>query len=260
MNANMRVPVYESSHGDCPYLPDRTWVTHSFRAELVDEDFYEKLLGQGWRRSGGLYYQNHCPGCRLCIPIRISVEDFAPTRSQRRVLRRNADVEISVGPMRLAGGKVGLGNESGTSEREFQELYELYARYSTEWHDADAVPTEEDFLDFLAASPLESLVMRYRIGGSLVGAGWLDVLPGGLSSVYFAFDPDQAKRSLGTFSLMKEVERAATLDKPWLYVGFWVPGSRKMAYKANFHPHQILLDGIWQDEAASPDSAPDAVV
>lgn len=237
----MRVPVYEAHHGACPYLPGRTWVTYNFSTDAIDESAYEQLLGRGWRRSGRTYYQNHCPGCRLCIPIRVSAERFAPSRSQRRVDRRNRDVEVTLISAASLSGDDAL----------FAETHSLYARYTTEWHGAQEVPNADEYASFLADSPLDSIVMLYRIGGTLVGTGWLDVLPTGLSSVYFAFDPDYRERSLGTFSLLREIRHARETGKPWLYLGFYVPGSRSMDYKAKFHPHQLLIRGSWEDESAA---------
>ncbi len=225
----MRVPVYEMDHGPCPYLENRTWITHSFTSPQVGAPLYENLLGRGWRRSGLSYYQNHCPGCRKCIPIRVPVDRFLPSKSQRRVLRRNADVTCE------------------TEESRFdQETFKLYIRYVTARHNPDAAPSEDEFRSFLSDSPQKTLLMKYRAGGKLIGAGWVDVLPDGLSSVYFAFDPQEGTRSAGTYSVMQEIEHTRTLGKSWLYLGFYVPGSRKMEYKAQFRPNEILVGDLWK--------------
>lgn len=226
----MRVTLFEMSNGECPYLPNRTWVTRSFRAESLPEEMYEQLLNHGWRRSGSIFYHNHCPGCSLCIPIRVPVDRFSPTKSQRRVLRRNRDVEIAR-------------NESHTRD----ELVELFQRYDQHRHDPDSDITSDAFHRFLGTSPIRTDVMEYRVEGRLIGAGWLDVLPEGLSTVYFAFEPEESKRSLGTFSALKEIELCRELGKPWYYLGFFVPGSPKMSYKTRFRPYQLLMDGKWRD-------------
>ncbi|WP_455383598.1 arginyltransferase [Salinispira pacifica] len=226
----MRVPVFQSDHGPCPYLENRNWVTYSFSSTAMEPELYEALLEQGWRRSGTTYYQNHCPGCRLCIPIRVPVERFAPSKSQRRVQRRNADVTVETGP---------TGWDS--------EVFELYVRYLTSRHAPTVPPGEEEYMSFLGSSPGNTILMKYRSAGRLIGAGWVDRLPGGLSSVYFAFEPDEARRSLGTLSIMREIDLARQERRNWLYLGFYVPDSRKMEYKASFRPHQIAVNGRWLD-------------
>ena len=231
----MRVPVFQSDHGPCPYLSNRSWITYTFASAEVDPSLYETLLERGWRRSGPGYYQNHCPSCNLCIPIRVPVERFTATKSQRRVLRINSDVHI---------------DSMWTCMND--EAYELYCRYVRERHSPQNVPTRKEYMCFLGSSPGETLLMRYRIGRRLVGAGWVDVLPDGLSSVYFAFDPVESRRSLGTYSIMKEIELARSGGRQWLYLGFYVPGSRKMAYKASFRPHQLVIDGHWVESPDAP--------
>jgi len=224
----MRVQLFRINHGDCPYLPDRTWITHTFQVGSLSESLYEQMIGQGWRRSGTAFYQNHCPGCNLCIPIRVPTDRFRPSKSQRRVLRRNSDVEVHRGP---------LDGE--------EEAYELYRRYNTTRHGEDETAGRSGFRSFLFDSPIDTRMMRYSVDGRLIGIGWVDVMPDGLSSVYFVFDPAESARSLGTFSAMKEIEAAAELGKSWLYLGFYVPGCRKMSYKRRFRPFELLEDGAW---------------
>ena len=245
----MQLQLYEVDHGDCPYLPERSWVTHSFRLESIPESAYEAMLADGWRRSGTSLYQNHCPGCRCCTPIRVPVNKFRPTRSQRRVLNRNADVTIEV-----------------VAPAADEESFHLYRRYIRERHTAVAPrkagadtlvasidATLEQFEEFLVRSPLTTRAMNYRVANRLVGIGWIDLLPHGLSSVYYAFDPDESRRSLGTFSIMKEIDLVRELGREWLYLGFFVPDSPKMAYKGAFHPREFAVDGRWaEDEAAIP--------
>lgn len=235
----MQVTVYEADNGACPYLPDRSWITHSFHTETMPESLYEAMLGDGWRRSGTTFYQNHCPGCRCCTAVRIPVHEFAPSRSQRRVLRRNTDVAVRI-----------------TEPSANPETINLYRRYLAARHGrslpdvigaeehGEATATEE-LRSFLVDTPLATRAMEYRTENRLLGVGWIDVLSHGLSSVYFAFDPDESRRSLGIFSIMKEMDLARDLAKQWLYLGFYVPGSPKMAYKGAFRPAQFAVAGGW---------------
>jgi arginine-tRNA-protein transferase len=227
-----KIPVFASAPHPCPYLPGRTSVSHYLHAPPGSGAWYEQLISDRWRRSGGIYYQPNCPDCRLCRPIRIPVADFIPSPSQARTLRRNAGLSVAVSP-----------------DLADPEALALYGRYQTGWHGAEMEPAPEDTRDFLGASPVDSVLMLYRLDGVLLGAGWVDLLEDSLSSVYFAFEPSAAKRRLGVFSLLKEIELARALGKTWLQLGFWVPGCPTMDYKAGYRPHEILVDGGW---TASP--------
>lgn len=245
----MQLQLYEVEHGNCPYLPERTWVTHSFQLESIPDSAYEAMLADGWRRSGTTFYQNHCPGCRCCTPVRVPVNDFRPSRSQRRTLRRNTEVTAEV-----------------VAPAADTESFSLYRRYVRTRHtpaeprgtNTDAPIASDDvtpkqFDEFLVTSPVHTRAMRYLVGDRLVGIGWVDVLPNGLSSVYFAFDPDESRRSLGTYSIMKEMDVARDLGKEWLYLGFFVPDSPKMAYKGAFKPREFAVNGTWTgDEGEIP--------
>jgi len=224
----MQLSLYAADHGACPYLPGRRWITHSFQLSEMPGSAYEALLADRWRRSGLVFYQNHCPGCDCCIPVRVAVDGFVPSRSQRRTARRNTDVTVHLEPPSLD-----------------DELVSLYRRYVQARHDP-ADPAEPDqFERFLVSSPMDSRMMRYWVGDRLVGAGWIDLLPNGISSVYFAFDPADSRRSLGTFSIMQEIALARRLGKQWLYLGFFVPGSSKMEYKGAFEPGEYAVGGKW---------------
>jgi arginine-tRNA-protein transferase len=199
----------------------------------------EEMLAAGWRRSGMNFYQNHCPGCGCCTPTRVPVRRFQPSRSQRRTLRRNADVDLFL-----------------TEPAADEETYDLYRRYVAARHRpaetaAGTDETMEHFGSFLVSSPLDTRAVHYRVDGRLVAVGWVDVLPDGLSSVYFAFDPQEKDRSLGVFSFMKEMDLARQMGKEWLYLGFYVPGSPKMQYKGNFHPREFAVDGAWTESEGS---------
>ncbi|MFP4067175.1 MAG: arginyltransferase [Spirochaetaceae bacterium] len=228
----MRVRLFRINHGACPYLPNRTWVTNAFQVDRLPKSLYESMIAEGWRRSGTSFYRNHCPGCDLCIPIRVPTDRFRPSKSQRRTLRRNADVSVRIGPLEGA-----------------EEAYELYYLYNTTRHGEHDTASPAGFERFLLHSPIDTRMMRYYVGERLVGIGWVDVLSDGLSSVYFVFDPEESSRSLGTYSAMQEIETARRMGKNWLYLGFYVPGSPKMSYKARFRPYQLLEDGRWMEYA-----------
>jgi leucyl-tRNA---protein transferase len=222
--------------GPCPYLADRgPWVCWNIEAEAVSPAWYEEALESGWRRSGSLFYKNACPGCRSCVPIRIGTATFKPSPSQRKVLERNADLRIEL------------------SRGEYREdRFLLYSRYSAARHGGgeESGDGREAYRRFLIESPVPTLITDYYFDGPdgprLVGNGYLDELPAGLSSVYFAFDPNFSKRSLGVFSVLAELDLCREMEKSWYYLGFWVEGSKKMAYKARYRPHELAPDGRWE--------------
>ncbi|PID55749.1 arginyltransferase [candidate division KSB3 bacterium] len=222
--------LYQSDNGPCPYLPDRRWMTHSFYADTLSPAFYECLTAKGFRRSGQAFYQNHCPDCAACLPIRINVQRFSPSRSQRRVLTKNLDISYTR-------------CRAVFESRDF----ELYAKYLRHRHPESPNTTREGYVSFLIESPIQTEIMRYHLKGHLVGLGWIDLMPTSLSSVYFAFDPEFSSRSLGTYSILQQIKLAQRLGKEWLQLGFWVAASQKMSYKRNFRPCEILVRKRWKE-------------
>ncbi len=226
----MQVKVFVNNNGACPYLDNREWVNHSFVVLGIDPRLYEGLQSFGWRRSGSSFYQNHCPNCKECVPLRVDVNKFTPDRSQRRNLKRNHDVTWTLTPPSF-------------EEEDFQ-LYRDYVirRHGSE-HDVDTNIYSYLHVD----SPMTTQLIRYRKGGRLMGVGWIDVMPDSLSSVYFSYNLEFAPSGPGVFSILKQIEIAREMGKSWLYLGFHVADSRKMAYKSRFKPHQILVDGQWRE-------------
>lgn len=239
----------------CPYLPDHrsSLSDHMIFAPSVDSALYESLIRHGWRRYGRELYRMACPGCRLCIPLRISAEKIRLSSSLNRILRLNSDLQIVVKPPSFN-----------------PEHFELWKRYSIWKHlSAPEDLTEEAYCGLFETW---SLILEYRemeASRQLVAVSHIDPLPDGISSVYFSFDPEAKNRSLGFFSIMAEayiaasaarlikgksvaIETAAVAshysnrenahkNSGWYYLGFWVPGSPKMDYKARISPFEIAL-------------------
>ena len=228
------VRIYRAAFGRCPYLPERSWTTDSFSTRTLDPAIYERLISEGWRRSGRTFYRNECRACRACIPIRIPVALFSPSKSQRRVYRKNTDVSLRVVPAAFR-----------------EESFRLYARYVRNRHGRETTIGRDSYREFLCESPVVTAEIHYRIGNELVGIGWVDLLPDGISSIYYAFDPRYERRSLGTYSILREIEETRRRGCSWYYLGFYVPGSPSMEYKARFFPHQLLLSpDRWVDIAS----------
>ena len=215
---------YVSPEAPCPYLPGRKSRSEAYLAEQLDGATYERLITRGFRRSGCIVYRPACRGCSECRQLRIPVAQFTPTRSMRRVWRRNLDLRVEV------GGPV------ATAEK-----YILFERYLDAQHDETMARSYETFYDFLYDSPTTTREFSHYLGERLVGASIADVCPSGLSSVYMYFDPDHAGRSLGTFSILWEVEHCRREGLAYYYLGFYVAGSRTMAYKSRFRPNEVLV-------------------
>jgi len=223
---------YTTAPLPCPYLPGRTErkiVTELSGTEA--EALHERLSRAGFRRSHNIAYAPVCPGCQACVPIRVVSEDFMPDRTQRRILRANADLSVSEMPARATA-----------------EQFTLFQRYQKNRH-ADGDMAAMGYYDYRAMiedTPISTGILEFRDAQDrLLGACLTDWLADGLSAVYSFFDTDQDKRSLGTFAVLWLIGRARSLGLPYVYLGYWVPESRKMAYKARFRPSEILMSGAW---------------
>lgn len=218
----------------CPYLPDRVFRPEYFLAAGLSAVELAPLLAAGWRKFGPYFFRPACPDCRQCIPLRVAVPRFRPSAGQRRVLRRNLDLEVQVGP--LACSEEGLA------------LYQAHSR-ARFGQDQD----REGFVGAFYRPSCPGLQLELRLEKHLVGLGILDWADDGLSSVYFCFDPRHARRNLGTFVALQEIALAARLGLPWYYLGYFVPGSLRMAYKDYFRPRQHFdwLSRCWQEVGVS---------
>jgi arginine-tRNA-protein transferase len=206
---------------NCPYLPDRLFVQDYFFAMNLDEYEYAVLLSTGWRRFGKYFFRPSCPGCSQCIPIRVDARGLTASRSQRRVISRGKNIVMDV----VAPGAT-------------DETWRVYRNHSAGQfgREESREHFEETFFD---TSAVPSLQTEYRLDGYLIALGFLDQSDDGMSSVYFAFDPEWARYSPGTLSVFRESELVRQAGKRWYYMGYWVPGSRSMEYKARFAPHQL---------------------
>lgn len=224
---------YSTDLAPCPYLPSRQErrLVALVEAEHGNERL-DLLTEAGFRRSQGFLYKPICPGCRACVPVRIRAADFAPGRTFRRVLKRNADLRWQELPARTT-----------------DEQFALFHRYLEHRHrDGGMVRMDRDaYRDMVEIAPASTRVIEFRgSDGMLMGVSLTDYLRSGLSGVYKFFAPEAEARSLGTFIILWHVERARALDLPYVYLGYWIRESRKMAYKARFTPLEQLDGAVWR--------------
>jgi arginyl-tRNA--protein-N-Asp/Glu arginylyltransferase len=249
-NKKITAQFFLTATQPCPYLPGReerkvfTTLRGRDAAAVNDE-----LSLRGFRRSQSVAYRPSCPTCAACLSTRIPVAGFEPTRSQRRIVRRNVDLA-----------------RRACAPWATEEQYALFRRYLDARH-GDGGMAEMDASEFAAMieeTPVRSRVVEYHEAGaprgeSLRAACLTDVTADGLSMVYSFFEPDDAWRSLGSYMILDHVEIAREAGLPYVYLGYWVPSSPKMDYKAAFRPFEIYVRGRWRamrDAAEAEAAAP----
>lgn len=226
-----RLKFYATQPHPCSYLPEEQATTLFLDpSQPMDAAVYAELSEMGFRRSGDHLYRPHCQSCNACTPARIPVARFIPTRQQRRILKRNAD--LSVHSARPACD---------------EEYYALYARYIEQRHaDGDMhPPNREQFATFLVRDLAFSRFYEFREGERLLAVAVTDVLPNGLSAVYTFFDPDEERRSLGRYAILWQIEETARLELDALYLGYWIKRCRKMNYKTQYRPIELFVNQRW---------------
>lgn len=227
-----RLAFYASPPHECAYLPEREAVTLFADPHApMDAPTYERLLAYGFRRSGQFVYRPRCPDCRACISVRVPAAEFRPDRSQRRTWRANQDLQVVV-----------------RDDRYREEHFDLYRRYMRSRHPGGGMDVSDPaaYTDFLACRWCPTRFVEFRAGDRLLAVAVVDELPHSLSAVYTFFDPAESRRGLGTHAVLWQIEAARQTDRPWVYLGYWLEDSPKMAYKDRFRPLEALQDGQWQ--------------
>ncbi len=224
---------YTTAPLPCPYLAGRT--ERKIVTELTGPDaeaLHDRLSRAGFRRSHNIAYSPVCPGCSACIPIRILAGQFEPNRAQRKLQKINADIAGFEMPARATA-----------------EQFALFQRYQQARH-GEGDMAAMGFYDYRAMvedTPITTGMVEFRDAKDrLVGACLTDWLSDGLSAVYSFYDPAADRRSLGSWAILWLVARAQALGLPFVYLGYWVPESRKMSYKSRFRPSEVLIGGVWR--------------
>jgi arginine-tRNA-protein transferase len=222
----------------CSYLPDlqaRSQVASP--SLLITPQVYSELVQHGFRRSGTYTYRPHCDTCHACVPLRIAAQTFTRSRSQRRTWAKHENLQATLHEL-----------------QDKPEYYALYQRYQSARHLNGGMDNDdhESYRNFLLQSRVDTLLVEFREPaienepGILRMVSVIDVLGDGLSSVYTFFDPDLPGASFGVYNVLWQIDLCRQLELDFVYLGYWIKDSRKMAYKTQYQPAQGLIDGTWQ--------------
>jgi arginyl-tRNA--protein-N-Asp/Glu arginylyltransferase len=220
----------------CPYIASESAQLEYRVPSKLDTKSLEQLIARGWRRFGNYVFRPQCTACRKCRPLRVVLEKFRPSKSQRRALKKNEHVEVHVTRPQVTDEHV--------------QLFNAYHRDMSDrrnWPD-NATSFQNYYESFIGGQNEFAREFQYRDDGRLIGVGIVDVMDEGLSSAYFYHDPAWRKLSPGTFSILTEIEWAKAQSLRYSYLGYWIRENQSMDYKARFGPHEILDTCVDTDE------------
>ncbi len=234
----MTLKLWQTPPHSCPYLDQRIAVTAFVEPQQpIDDALFTLLLQNGFRRSGEHVYRPNCPQCQACQAVRIPVEQFVPSRSQRRALKRNAGLNLAW-------------CDSGLHDEHFA-LYERYI--NTRHRDGDMYPADRDqFFTFLVASWSRTRILELRDGSQLLAVMVTDRLLDGYSAVYSFYEPTEGARSPGVQAILSLIACARLEALPYVYLGYYIRDCRKMNYKNAYQPLEVLTPAGWQLLAPEP--------
>ena len=229
---------FVTSANPCPYLPGRT--ERKVFTELRGPDateMNEALTRIGFRRSQNVVYRPSCDGCNACVSVRVVVREFRLSASQKRLIKRNADIDVSI-------------CQPWTT----LEQFELLRRYLSARHPVGGMSNMDgfDYADMVEQTPVDTLLLEYRepgdgeTPGRLIAAALTDRHSDGLSMVYSFYDPDSDRTGLGNFVILDHIARAKGAGLPYVYLGYWIDGCNQMSYKTRFKPVERLTGHGWQ--------------
>lgn len=222
---------FQTQPHPCSYLEEQTASTVFLSPkQSIDRALYSQLSDYGFRRSGQHIYKPLCANCNACVPLRVPVDLFEPNRNQKRTWKRNSDLVVTQ-----------------VNNIDTPEHYALYERYINQRHsDGDMYPpSEEQFRDFLSGHWHSTHFYEFRNGQQLLAVSIADIMDNGISAVYTYYEPNEPKRSLGSFAILYLINTTKKHHLRNLYLGYWIKESEKMNYKASYRPLEIQSGDRW---------------
>ncbi len=227
------LPLYHTIEHNCSYIPKQEAINQLIHPYTdIDVKLYDDLIKMGFRRSGEHIYRPICQQCQNCLSLRIPVKQFKPNRSQRRCWNKNQDITVTIQAKKFS-----------------EEHYQLYLRYSDQRHINSSMssPDRNEYHHFFSSAWCQTHFAEFRLDQELVAVSVFDQLDQSLSAVYTFFDPKQPKRGLGVFAILWLAQQCINTNKPYLYLGYWIPQCQKMSYKQNYRPAEIFYQNEWMD-------------
>jgi arginyl-tRNA--protein-N-Asp/Glu arginylyltransferase len=218
----------------CGYLPDQLSTTLFVDPKaIISKDDYSALSDLGFRRSGKNFYRPYCDHCQACTPIRVEAESFAPTKSQKRILKKNSQLKSQILPADF-----------------HEDHYLLYEKYLHGRHaDGDMYPpSRSQYRSFLVDGHSSTQFIEFSLDGHLCAVAVCDQLNDGLSAIYTFFDPDLSSRSIGKYAILWQIEEARKRKLKYLYLGYFIKNCRKMSYKNQYSPFEARINNQWFTE------------
>lgn len=212
----------------CSYLSAEKSLFKYYQVENCSNHLYQQLLERGWRRFGRFFFTPICRVCEKCISIRTPVNEFKPNKTMKRTMKKNSDIEMII--------------QRPTVSLEHLSLYDKYHKFMNQkkgW-DYNGISLQLYFEMFVEGYEEFGYEFLYFLDDKLIGVALVDILPESISAVYFFYDPDFRERSLGNFSILKQMEVAEKLDIDYFYPGYWIENHYSMGYKEKFRPFEIL--------------------
>lgn len=228
-------PPRISPEENCPYIDGELARHEFFLATEVDAKEFDTCLAQGFRKFGIYFFRPNCRQCQRCLPLRVKAKDFKPTKSQKRVLKKNQDLKVFYKPLVYR-----------------EEIYQLFIKHSKIrfGQNEDKPGSREDFIQTHFTPSTPSVLSEFYLEDKLIAVGFLDLAASSASSVYFIYDPDYEKRSLGIYGALKEIEFTSNSGREYYYLGYYIAENKSMMYKNQFHPHEVYdwVKEVWTSQ------------